>query len=255
MLYLVGAGLSDAGDLPLAAKNVLQAADHLFFETYTHRYQSSLAELRDVIGRDITPLTRVDVEQNAGEHLFSKAKKTDVALLVGGDPLVATTHVDLVLEARKRDIAVRVIHASSILSAIGETGLMPYKFGRTASIPLWEEHYAPESFYDILQANHSIDAHTLFLLDIKADVDRYMSVNEAIRQLLAVSEKSDTHLFGPDTLCVGAARLGADDAHLAAGAAKALLEHDFGPPPHILVVPATTRHFMEEEALASIRID
>lgn len=46
---------------------------------------------------------------------------------------------------------------------------------------------------------------------------RYMSVNTAIEQLLEIEESRGEGAYGPDTLCVGLARLGADCQSIVAG--------------------------------------
>jgi diphthine methyl ester synthase len=113
------------------------------------------------------------------------AKSSNIALLVVGDPLSATTHTDLVLRCVSNQIPYTVIHNTSILTAIGMTGLSLYKFTPTLSIPFFTESWQPTSFYLKLAAfrcNHLDDAsspetlalsakdahyHTLCLLDIK----------------------------------------------------------------------------------------
>jgi hypothetical protein len=76
-----------------------------------------------------------DLEEEQ-ETFLEKARKNDIALFVPGDPLIATTHIDLVFEAKRRKIPVKIIHNASIFSAIGEAGLQIYKFGKTATVPM-----------------------------------------------------------------------------------------------------------------------
>ena len=94
--------------------------------------------------------------------------KKDVGLLVYGSPLTATTHITLIQEAKASRVKYKIIHNSSILDAIAETGLQLYKFGKTASMPKWDEkkNFTPESFMTVVEANNSIEAHTLILMDI-----------------------------------------------------------------------------------------
>ena len=82
---------------------------------------------------------------------------------------------------------------------------------------------------------------------------RYMSVNTAIEQLLEIEESRGEGAYGPDTLCVGVARLGADSQSIVAGTMKELRDHDFGPPLHSLVIAGDT-HVIEEEILSAYRI-
>ena len=54
--------------------------------------------------------------------------------------------------------------------------------------------------------------------------------------------------YTEDTTCVGFARLGSEDQLVVAGSMKQLLEVDFGPPLHCLVIVGDT-HPVEEEML------
>ncbi|VAI16634.1 unnamed protein product [Triticum turgidum subsp. durum] len=54
--------------------------------------------------------------------------------------------------------------------------------------------------------------------------------------------------YGPDSLCMGVARLGSDDQKIVAGPMKKLLDVDFGPPLHCLIIVGET-HPVEQEML------
>jgi diphthine synthase len=79
----------------------------------------------------------------------------------------ATTHTDLILRARDLNIPVQVIHNTSILTALGSTGLQLYNFGQTLSLPFYTETWQPASWYDRLEENLKYGMHTCVLLDIK----------------------------------------------------------------------------------------
>lgn len=55
--------------------------------------------------------------------ILEDAKDEVIVLLVVGDPFGATTHVDLLLRARELNIETQIIHNTSIINAIGCTGL------------------------------------------------------------------------------------------------------------------------------------
>jgi len=207
-----------------------------------------LERLEDISGKKITILDRADVEERFEETMLEAAKKKNVALLVSGDPLVATTHVDLLLRAKRKGIQTRVIHSSSIYSAIAETGLMLYKFGKTTTLALPEPGYAPTSPYDAIKENKSRGLHTLVLLDVKSDRRKYMSVGDGIEELLRLEAEKEGGLFDEDTMLVAACRLGADDSVIRYAKTRELAKDDFGGPPHTLIVPGEL-HYMEEEAL------
>jgi diphthine synthase len=252
MLYLVGLGLSSEKDLTLKGLETLKKCSAVYAEFYTNYTSADLGKLSAQIGKEITILDRQGIEEKAEDNLLKEAADSDVALIVSGDPMVATTHIDLILRAKKLGIKYRIIHSSSIYSAIAECGLQIYKFGRTASIAYPEGNYFPTSPYDLLKGNLSLGMHTLLLLDIKAAEKRFMTVNEGIKLLLEMEEKKKEKIISPETLCIGIARLGSEDAVILAGKASEIINEDFGKPPHCLIVPGKL-HFIEEEALALFR--
>ncbi len=251
-LFLIGIGLGDADDITLKGLELLKQADKVYLESYTSVLNCDVKELEKVIGKTIEPANREVVEKKAEATILQAAKDGDCALLVIGDPLVATTHIDLMERARKAGITVKVIHNASVISAIGATGLQVYKFGKTTSIPFAQKDYAPETPYLAIEENQKIGAHTLLLLDLKPEENKFMTVNDAIDYLLKIEMKLNKKVFTRDTLCIGCARIGAKDQLIKAGKAKDLQDIDFGKPVHCLIVPAKL-HFMEEEFLSNFR--
>lgn len=247
MLYLIGLGIYDEEDISLRGLKTLKKADRVYAEFYTNAFNGDLGKLEKLTGKNIQTLHRADIEEHPEENIFKNSVKEDTALLVAGDPMIATTHSDIVLRARKAGIGTRIIHSSSIYSAVAEIGLQAYKFGKTTSIPYPEKDYLPESFYDALKSNLKEGMHTLLLLDVRAEEDRFMTVNEGIGILLRIEEKRKEKVFTEETLCVGIACLGGDSV-IRYGKAKDLIDYGFGKTPHVLVVPGKM-HFMEEEML------
>ncbi len=251
-LFLIGIGLGDANDITLKGLELLKQADKVYLESYTSVLNCPVAEIEKTIGKTIELANREVVEKKAEATILQAAKDGDCALLVIGDPLVATTHIDLIERARKAGIPVKVVHNASIISSIGATGLQVYKFGKTTSIPFAQKDYAPETPYLVIEENQKIGAHTLLLLDLKPEENRFMTVNDAIDYLLRIELKLNKKVFTRDTLCIGCARIGAKDQLIKAGKAKDLLKIDFGKPVHCLIVPSKL-HFMEEDFLAQFR--
>jgi len=167
-----------------------------------------------------------------------------------GDVFGATTHTDLFLRAKEKEIDVVVIHNASILNAIGIVGLELYKYGKTTSIPYHNEKI--ETPYNIIKQNQSVKMHTLCLLDIDAENNRYMTVKEAINYLLSVEEKKKDKVFTKNTKCIGVARLGSENPKIVYGTAEELLKVDFGDPMHSLIVPSEL-HFIEEDAIKEFK--
>ena len=142
------------------------------------------------------------------------------------------------------------MHNASILTAIGETGLQLYKFGKTTSIPFPEENFQPETAYDVIKENQKNNLHTLVLLDLRPNEKRFMTANDAINILLKIENKRKENIFTENTKIIVCARLGSDDSTIKYGTVKKLKNIDFGNPVHCLVVPAKKLHFAEEEFIS-----
>ena len=248
VLNIVGIGLSDEKDITVKGLDIVKKSDLVFLESYTSKLTVPIANLEKLYGKKIELADRKFTEIDAEEKLLKPAKSKEVTLLIIGDILSATTHVDLVLRARKMKVKVNLIHNASVLTAIADTGLILNKFGKTISIPFIHEGYEPETPYTTLAENQSIKAHTLFLLDLKPEENKYITIADGIRYLQKLEIRNGKGLFKDSTLCVGCARLGSPDAKIIVGKAKDLLTKDFGAPIHCLIVPAKL-HFMEEDAL------
>lgn len=238
-LTLISIGLRDHHDLSLRALEEARACDKLYAETYTMKLDTTPEALSRLIGKTVIPSNRKWLEE-AADALLDEAEKKNVGVLVGGDALSATTHISLLVDARRRGIEARVIHGSSVLTAVAETGLSLYKFGRTVTVPLPEKGPV-DTVLRTLKDNRENGLHTLILLDLDIPEDRHLTINEALQRLLEAG-------LDPGTLTVAAARLGYGDSVIKAHSAGELAGHDFGEPPHTLVVPGSL-HFLEAEAL------
>ena len=209
----------------------------------------NLENLQRIITKPVKVLSRRDVEENAEAEILSNARVGKVAFLVAGDPMVATTHVDLRLRAEKAGIRTRIIHGASVASAVaGVTGLQSYKFGRTLTVPVSNGNDLPESVYAGLKMNFEAGLHSLILLEIDVEGGRQVTIAEAIERLLMFSARAEDRLLVPETLVVGLARLEAPDMMVRASTASELTRVDFGRPPFCMVFPGKL-HFVEAEAL------
>ena len=243
MITLISIGLNSHMDLSLRAIETAQSADKIYAENYTMKLDTTIPELEEIIGKPVTQLPRNTLEENA-DQILQEAKTRHIAILVGGDALSATTHISLLLDAHDDGIETQVIHGSSIFTAITDTGLSLYKYGKTVTIPLPEKGPADTAIKTIKE-NQEHGLHTLLLLDLNIPKNRYLTIPQAITRLL------DTGNLNPDTLLVGAARLGSRFPEIKADTAQQLLRHDFGDPPHTLIAPGKL-HFIEEESLETL---
>jgi len=158
MLYIIGLGLNYDG-ISKYGLEIAKRCKRVYLENYTVDFPYSIGQLQEIIGKKIISADREFVE---GLVIVDDAKKMDVALLVYGSPLTATTHISLIQEAKRLGIRYKIIYSASVLDAVAETGLQIYKFGKIASIPNFEA----DSYMKIVQENMSINAHSLLLIDI-----------------------------------------------------------------------------------------
>ncbi|XP_051123884.1 probable diphthine methyl ester synthase [Andrographis paniculata] len=272
MLYIVGLGLGDERDITLRGLEAIRRCTKVYMEAYTSLLSFGLASdglstLEKLYGKSITVSDREAVEEKADDMLL-EARDSDVAFLVVGDPFGATTHTDLVVRAKKLGVDVKVVHNASVMNAIGVCGLQLYRYGETVSIPFFTDTWRPDSFYEKIKRNRSLRLHTLCLLDIRVkeptleslcrgkkvyEPPRFMTINTAIEQLLEVEQNNNESVCGEDTPCVGLARVGCEDQKIVAGSMKQLLDVEFGPPLHCLVIIGDT-HPLEEEMLEFYRV-
>ena len=203
---------------------------------------TTIRELEKYYGKPVHPLHRADVEQHPDE-ILDCAARGNVVFLCAGDPMVSTTHADLRMRTGKRGIQTEIIHAASIASAVcGLSGLQNYRFGKACSVPFPQKNWFPTSPIDVIAQNQKNNLHTLVYLDIQDD--RYMTVNEAVEILELLARKNEIEI----PLYIGIARAGSGAPVVRAGTAKEIRAGEFGPPLHILIIPAEL-HDMEREYL------
>ncbi len=241
MLYLIGLGLWDENDISLRGVEACKRADRVYCELYTAAWGGDLEKLGKIIGKGIEPLERADVEERSGK-LIAEAKVKNIALLVPGDPLTATTHVHLLMECRGKHIAFEIVHSSSIYTAVARTGLQLYKFGRTATVITPKKGYESIGFYDTIAENQKLGLHTLLLLD------RDMGTRQALEILSGIEKKKRGKLLKHAVIC---SALGSENERMMYGKVDSLLRIDL-PPPAAVIVPGKL-HFLEKEFLDTFR--
>ncbi len=231
MLTLVGLGLWDEKDLSLRAVEVLKTADVVYLEHYTQPVPGlSVRNLEKLIEKRILPLSRTELEEHV-ENIVKEARTKNICILVGGDPFVATTHNVFIPECKKHGVVLKTIHAPSIFTAVCKTGLEIYKFGRTVTIPFSFGDYRPTSFYDHILENLDRGLHTLVLLDLDKERERYMHAKEGILRLLEIDEQKRISSI------VVLSCVGGPNEKIMFGEPHELLKKDLGDPPFTLVVP------------------
>ena len=151
--------------MTLEALSLAREADVRLYEAYTALWsEEALAELEDEIG-SIQRIMRPTIEQP--ENLLEMARTQYVAVLVVGDPMQATTHIDLQLRAESVDIPVHVVHGISITTLVpGATGVSNYKFGRSTTLTYPYGEWIATSPLEVMMQNYSQKLHTLVLFDL-----------------------------------------------------------------------------------------
>ncbi len=164
-LALIGIGPGKVSSMTLEAVELARHADVRLYEAYTALWsEKSLKELEQEIG-SIQRIMRPTIEQP--EDLFEMAKNQFVAVLVVGDPMQATTHIDLQLRAENAGISVHVVHGISITTLVpGTTGVSNYKFGRSTTLTYPYGEWIATSPLEVMLQNYSHRLHTLVLFDL-----------------------------------------------------------------------------------------
>ena len=236
MLYIMGIGLRGAMGLTMEEQDLLKKPGPVFFETYTSvSPASTLRDLERIIGRDVIPIGRNEVED--GSMLIELALTEDVFLLITGDPLSATTHNQLRADARDAGIEVRIIENASIISVIpGKIGLFPYKMGPPVSLPFLYDIFLPRSVCDKIGVNLKSGLHTILLLDLREG--RTMYSYEAVEALFKLEEKYSIGTVKPETMIFSVSKVSQEGEKLIFDTAENIMKMRLEESPAALVIPS-----------------
>ena len=189
MLYLIGLGIGER-DITQAGIEAIKSSEIIILDGYTAFVDPKKLEfISSISKREIQRAGRSELEEGVSK-IISEAKLRNVSIITNGDPMLATTHKTILVEAGKQGLAFKVIHSTSIFSvAIAESGLDFYRFGPTCTVSRWSEHYKPVSFYETVSANISGNRHSMILLDY--DNEKGMSIR--IEEAIAIMSKAEEH--------------------------------------------------------------
>ena len=249
-LWLIGLGPGDLQQMTVAALAAARDADHRFLEGYTALLPPNELENMGVLIGSWEMRMRSAVEEP--HDLLSLAQSSKVALLIVGDPLQATTHVDLQIRCGELGIPCHVEHGISITTIVtGAVGLQSYRFGRQCTFAYPYGEYLPTSPLEIILANRERDLHTLALLDLDPSgmgegEQQPMTPEGAIDVLRKMAEKLEIDV--EDWMIVLCSDMGTDDARISVGSLTEISGVKGGRI-HCLLVPASL-HDVEATALA-----
>ncbi|MDE1848667.1 MAG: diphthine synthase [Nanoarchaeota archaeon] len=231
MLYLIGLGL-DFDSISERGKIAAVKCGKVYLENYTVDFPYPLKKIEDLLKKEICSADREFVESL---KIVDESRRKDVALLVYGSPLTATTHISIVQECIKKKVKFEIIFGASVLDAVAQTGLQLYKFGKISSIPGWSKNFRPTSFAETIKQNLSIGAHTLLLADIG------LEFNDALYEL---KESAEVHKIDIPELII-CSRLGTKDSKILFDKTENLREKNIRAP-FCIIIPGKM-HFAEKE--------
>ena len=192
-LWLIGIGPGNLEHMTDRAKKIAMACEKRYLEGYTAVIPASQEELlEDVVGK-WERLMRPSIE--SPESILQEARDTPIAILVVGEPMQATTHIDLEARCAEKGIGFEVVPGMSATTmAVSLSGLQSYRFGRQVTLPYPYGKYLPTSPLEMIHSNYAMDLHTLVLLDLDPngmgfDPPKPMQPHEAVRILEKMSRR------------------------------------------------------------------
>lgn len=192
-LWLIGIGPGDLGHMTERARSVARGCKKRYLEGYTAVLPTEQEALLESVVGPWERMMRPSVE--SPEALLDESRNDSVALLVVGDPMQATTHIDLEARCMEEGIGFEVIPGMSATSlAVSLSGLQSYKFGRQVTLPYSYGDYLATSPLEMILRNLEGGLHTLVLLDLDPtgmglDLPTPMSPSQAISTLGEMEEK------------------------------------------------------------------
>ncbi|MHA1448584.1 MAG: diphthine synthase [Candidatus Hodarchaeales archaeon] len=253
-LFFIGSGPGSFEDLTLKGLSYLKEAGVVFVEQYTNFSPEIVGELVTNAGIEASKIRiaqRQDLEDNSKE-IIDLAAERRVAILVAGDPFMATTHVSMRINAVSRKIPVFIASNTSIFSlAASLTGLQAYKFGRTVTVPFPENRSRYP--YEVIAKNLAAGNHSLILLDIDVTGKNFLDIGTVIGLLHEDESIMKKDVLTPGTVLVACVKLGQAGQFVKHGNAQQLMKikwKDLGAPQSLIICGKL--HFSEKEALETL---
>jgi len=242
-------GLSKAF-LTQVAIDALRLSDLVFFDVYTSlSCDLTPKTLSELIGREVRAANRDFLEAGSKVLLDMLEEGRTVSVATIGDPMIATTHVAVAVEAMKRGIEVKVIPGTSVFCyAISKSMLSSYKFGKSVTIT-YQGDRVDTTALRVIEFNYSQGLHTLTFLDLKDG--RPMSLEDAFRMLRLQEQELGKSVLSQFEYVVVESRLGCSDESVKAISPNGPYD-EAGAPPYVIIFPGRL-HFMEVDALKCLR--
>jgi len=255
LIKLVGLGLS-LDSMTLRTLIELAKCDVVYLDTYTSIWFPSLSVLEGILkklGIEIRLARRSDLEGAGINELLRAALDRDVCIAVAGDPMVATTHSAILVDAVNRGIGVSITLSTSIMNAIASmTCLQVYRLGKIATVVKPKNGIFYEYPLRVLAENRERGLHTPLLLEIDVDNGYFMDPREAIEILLEAQRRLGMEVLRDDDIVIVLKNVGRDEEPVEVSRVADVLRRRYERGVYTLVVPAKKLHPVEEECLNAI---
>ena len=256
-LWLIGIGPGDLDHITERAKRVAKGCSKRYLEGYTAILPPIEEKRLEAVVGPWERLMRDGVE--SPENMLDEARVGSVALLVVGDPMQATTHIDLEERCAEEGIGFNVIPGLTATAlAVSLSGLQSYRFGRQVTIPFSDGEYLPTSPFEMICKNKEAGMHTLALLDLDPtgmglEQPRPMTPREAVDHLVRMNERSEEfNQLVEDWQGLLLSDLGTEEERVVSGKMREI-SHIEGGHIHALIIAAEFSG-MEEEAFERRRL-
>ncbi|GIS92311.1 MAG: diphthine synthase [Candidatus Poseidoniales archaeon] len=256
-LWLIGIGPGDLDHITERAKRVAKGCSKRYLEGYTAILPPIEEKRLEAVVGPWERLMRDRVE--SPENMLDEARVSSVALLVVGDPMQATTHIDLEERCAEEGIGFHVIPGLTATAlAVSLSGLQSYRFGRQVTIPFSDGEYLPTSPFEMICKNKEAGMHTLALLDLDPtgmglEQPRPMTPREAVDHLVRMNERSEEfNQLVEDWQGLLLSDLGTEEERVVSGKMREI-SHIEGGHIHALIIAAEFSG-MEEEAFERRRL-
>ncbi|MCS6784741.1 MAG: diphthine synthase [Candidatus Caldarchaeum sp.] len=246
-LIFIGAGLGRFENMTIEALEEAKKCDKLYVDVYTSIWSDDFFEKLSQVVPNYVRADRKLLEDDV-YRILVEAKDKEVGILVPGDPFIATTHSAVRTLAHRKNIPVKIIHGTSIISsAISVSGLHVYKFGKPVTVPKTDDLQRLRTVLVTVQENLSRGLHTLLLLDT---ADDGLTAKDALAWLTEAAAHYGMGWLNKDTVVVVCAKLGSPQSKVDALPVNKVFGTPLPPPPHCIIIPSKL-HFSEKEVMST----
>jgi diphthine synthase len=257
MLKLIGLGLS-IDLLPIGNLLKLLKCNKILLDKYTSIWFSNnldISEIFKVYGVEVIYASRKDLEGENIDSIVEEAKDKDLCIAVPGDPLIATTHSAIAIEALKKGVLVEIAPASSILNVgISMSCLQIYRFGKIATVVKPKNGIEYEYPLQIVKLNRSLDLHTMLLLEMDIEKNYFMTPKEAIEILINIQKRWGEEIITSNDIVIVLQAITSIKGKTYTITVNDILKEviEFKEPPYTIIIPARKLHPIEKECLDNI---